>query len=84
MASEIRYKASVEKDLRKIPRHDAAKILDCIETDLAASPGKDKRLAGSFMGLYSYRVGNYRVIYSLHGETILVLRISHRKDVYRE
>ncbi|MBN2078334.1 MAG: type II toxin-antitoxin system RelE/ParE family toxin [Spirochaetes bacterium] len=84
MACEVRYKASVEKDLRKIPRADAKRIMGRIDTDLTSAPGKDKQLSGNFKGLYSYRVGDYRVVYSLHGEVILVLRIAHRKDVYKE
>ena len=45
---------------------------------------KDKQLSGNFKGLYSYRVGDYRVVYSLHVEVIIVLRIAHRKNVYEE
>ena len=60
------------------------RILDAIEGDLASHPGKDKALKGQFAGLFAYRVGDFRVVYSLQGETILILRISHRKEVYRD
>ena len=83
MVCEIRYKASVEKDLRKLPKNDVKKIVGRIEDYLAKDPGKDKQLSGDYKGLYSFRVGNYRIIYSTHGNTILVLRITHRKDAYR-
>jgi len=82
LACEIKYKASVEKDLKKLPQKEIEKILERIESDLAENPGKDKQLSGKYRGLYSYRVGNYRVIYALLAEVILVLRITHRKDVY--
>jgi mRNA interferase RelE/StbE len=82
MAAKIAYKVSVRKDLKNLDQSVIARILDAIETDLAAHPGKDKSLKGQFEGLYSYRVGDWRVIYSLAGETVLVLKIAHRKESY--
>ncbi len=84
MAASVSYKASVKKDLKLLDRSVAVRILDAVDTDLAAHPGKDKMLKGRFEGLYSYRVGDWRVIYSLIGEAILVLRIAHRKEIYRD
>jgi mRNA interferase RelE/StbE len=83
LACEIRFKESVARDLKRLDPPVAAAILQKLETVLAQSPGKDKQLTGDFTGLYSWRTGDYRVIYSLHGETILVLRIAHRKDAYK-
>lgn len=82
--ARISYKASVRKDLKGLDRKTAERILDAIEGDLAAHPGKDKALKGQFEGLYSYRVGDWRVIYSIIGESVLILRIAHRRDSYRE
>ena len=46
---------------------------------------KIKALQGEFKGLYRLKLRTYRVIYEKVGDklVILVLRISHRKDVYR-
>jgi len=79
----VQFKASVKKDLRKIDRKEAKRILDSIEKDLASDPGKGTQLTGEFSGLYKYRIGNYRIIYDILRESILVLRIGHRKDVYK-
>jgi len=81
---KISYKSSVEKDFRKIDRSQIIRILNKIDNDLASNPGKGKELTGTFTGLYSYRVGNYRIIYTiLHKkETILILRVGHRKEIY--
>lgn len=80
----VTYKASVEKDLRRLDKTEAAKILDRIEKDLARDPRKGTPLTGSFKGLYRYRSGDYRVIYAMISDGILVLRIGHRKDVYKD
>ena len=35
------------------------------------------------IGQYRYRIGDYRVIFEVGGDTIYVTRINHRKEVYR-
>ena len=79
---KVSFKASVEKDLRKIDKNEREKILKKIKNELITNTGIDKQLTGTFKGLYSYKVGNYRIIYSILKEEILILRISHRKDAY--
>ena len=83
MAYKVLYKTSVRKDLKRIDKKEVVKILNVSEGKLSESPKAGKRLTGEFTGLYSYRVGDFRVVYTLLGESILILRISHRKDVYR-
>jgi mRNA interferase RelE/StbE len=84
LASKILYKESVKKDLRGIEKKAARKILTKIETELAATPHEGKRLTGEFAGLYSLRVGDYRAIYTILGDGVLILRIGHRKEVYKK
>jgi mRNA interferase RelE/StbE len=79
---KISFKASVEKDLRKIDPKERTNIINKINTELLINPGNDKKLSGEYKDLYSYRIGNYRVIYTLMTDEILILRIGHRKDVY--
>jgi len=79
----VLYKASVERDLKKLDHSVALRVLDQIEQDLATDPGKGEPLKGAFQGLFKYRIGDYRVIYTKTQDGILVLRIGHRKDVYR-
>ncbi len=83
MEYNIVYKSSIKKDLRRIDRKKLPAILEDIEGVLKGSPLKGKELKGEFEGLFSYRVGDYRVIYTILGNTVMVLRISHRKDAYK-
>jgi mRNA interferase RelE/StbE len=83
LAVEVLYKASALKELKRLDRREALRLVERIDTDLARHPGKDKALAGPFKGLFSYRVGDYRVVYTILDGAILVLRIAHRRDVYR-
>jgi len=80
---KILYKKSVSKDLDNIHPEQRLKIVNRIEKDLTTDCNKGKRLAGEFEGLWRLRIGDYRVIYTFIPEGILILRIAHRKEIYR-
>ena len=69
--------------MKKIDKTQAEQILDKIEKELSENPDSYPQLSGKFSGLRKFRVGNYRIIFTLIEDTVLILRISHRKDVYR-
>jgi mRNA interferase RelE/StbE len=43
-----------------------------------------RRLTASAMGSYRFRIGDYRVIFDLEGSDIVVLRIGHRRNIYKK
>ena len=83
---KVVYLDQVEDDLKKLDKPIVRKILSKIETYLVQDPkGLGKQLTGEFQGYWRYRWGDYRVIYKIseHEILITVLRISHRKEVYK-
>ena len=85
MASyKVEFSKRVRKDFREIPEHDANRILSKIKA-LAEEPlpADSKKLKGE--ELFRIRVGNYRVIYSIEDEKMLVfvVKLGHRKDIYK-
>lgn len=80
----IQFRKSVADDLRPIPKQDVARILRRIRqlADDPRGPGVEK-LSGQ--DKYRVRQGNYRIIYEIVDETlvVIVVRIGHRRDVYR-
>jgi mRNA interferase RelE/StbE len=80
----IFFKRSVEKDLSGIPKKDVRKILNRIKTleNDPCPPGYEK-LTGQER--YRLRQGRYRIVYSIQDDelTIWVVKVGHRKDVYR-
>jgi mRNA interferase RelE/StbE len=80
---KIEYKSSVDRDLRRLDRQVASRVIDRVEDALGASDLRPIPLSGPFEGLYKVRVGDYRVIYTLAAERVLVVRIAHRREVYR-
>ena len=51
---------------------------------LAKNPLKNaKKLIDSRLGQYRWRIGNYRIIFDIEESNIVVLRIRHRKEIYK-
>ncbi|MEW5691720.1 MAG: type II toxin-antitoxin system RelE/ParE family toxin [Candidatus Hydrogenedentota bacterium] len=85
MVYKINYKKSVTKDLDKIDKRQCRRLLNKIEKELSLYPRKGKELVGDFKGLFSYRIGDYRIIYSIiSNNEILILRVAHGKEVYKK
>jgi len=82
---KIQIVKSAHKALLKIPSDIRKKIADAINK-LAFNPHPDgsKKLKGS--QFYRIRAGDYRIIYTIEENilTILVVRIGHRKEVYKK
>ena len=83
MNYEIAFKKSVSRDLKKIDSEQAKRILNKIETELPQKAGTLPTLTGKFSGLRKFRVGDFRVIFSIIGDKAIILRIGHRKEVYK-
>jgi mRNA interferase RelE/StbE len=84
LAYNIVYKDSVHRDLKKLSKAEAARILDQIEAELSKKADSYPLLKGQFAGLRRYRAGDYRVIYAILEDDVLILRIGHRRDVYKK
>ncbi|MHA1649225.1 MAG: type II toxin-antitoxin system RelE family toxin [Candidatus Helarchaeota archaeon] len=42
-----------------------------------------RKLVNPKIGTYRFRIGDYRVIFDIDKENIIILRIGHRKDIYK-
>jgi len=81
----IEFTRSAEKDLRRLERSRIGSILEeisCLSND--PRPHGVKKLAGAER-TYRIRVGDYRFVYEIENDVLLVLviRVAHRKDVYK-
>lgn len=84
MTYSLSIKQSAAKALAKIEGEDRQRIINAIDL-LKTNPAAGSVLKGEFSGLRRIRVGNYRVVYEVQDEklVILVIRIGHRREVYR-
>ena len=89
MAWRIEFDASASKELGKLDRHVARRIVAFLRDRVATVAGPrsvGQALHGTRFGeFWKYRVGDYRVIARIEDQQLLVLivRIGHRGDVYR-
>ena len=81
---KIEIKKSAVKELNKLPDNDLKKIIRKIQ-NLADTPRPSdcKKLTGEEK--YRIRSGNYRILYLIEDDilTIYVIKIGHRREVYR-
>ncbi|MDY7001899.1 MAG: type II toxin-antitoxin system RelE/ParE family toxin [Thermodesulfobacteriota bacterium] len=88
MAWKIEITRTAEKQITKLDKVSQGLIVRFLKERLkpAENPrGFGKPLRGDRAGLWRYRVGVYRLICEIKDQRvkILVLKIGHRKDVYR-
>ena len=84
MTFSIRIKQSAAKELKSISNMDQVRIVAAIDR-LAQNPYLGTALKGDLKGLRRLRVGDHRVLYEIRDDEliVLVIRIAHRRDVYR-
>ncbi|MGH7102010.1 MAG: type II toxin-antitoxin system RelE family toxin [Acetobacteraceae bacterium] len=89
MAWRIEFDARAEKELSRIGQQPAQRILKFLAERLAKTDDP-RRLGAALWGtqlgdFWKYRIGDHRLIASIEDQTgrIVVLRIGHRRDVYR-
>jgi len=82
LAYNIVFKKSVKKDLKQISIENAARIFQQIETVLSTMPLKFPFLKGALREFRKFRVGDYRVVYKVIEQDVVIHRIRHRRSVY--
>ena len=84
MTYSIRIKGSAAGELRRVAKPEMARIAAAIDR-LAENPFLGSALKGDLRGLRRLRIGDYRVLYEIQKDVlvVLVVRIAHRREVYR-
>jgi len=81
----LEIKRSAAKELEKIQKADRLRIIDRIQSlTKDPRPHGSKKLSGEEK--YRIRQGNYRILYQIHESivTVVVVKIGHRRDVYKK
>jgi len=79
---DIQFKPRAVRDIERLPSRIQAQVLARIEEMSNDLKGDVKRLT-NFTPEYRLRVGDYRVLFEVEKETIVIYRIRHRREVYR-
>ena len=74
----------LSEDLPTLHPDVRARLRCALRERIALQPAHyGKALRETLKGLWSLRVGDYRIIYTIEEGDVLVLRIGHRREVYR-
>jgi mRNA interferase RelE/StbE len=83
MPKKVAWTDPAKADLRAIDQTTALRILHGVARYLASGEGDVKRLQDVEPPEIRLRVGDYRVRFHDRGDSILVLAVGHRREVYR-
>lgn len=81
MKYQVRFKSKATKDLQKLPYQEQIRILAKIEAMTDNLQGDVKQLT-NFTPSYRLRVGNYRVLFEIEEQTLMIYRVKHRQKAY--
>ncbi len=81
----IKFTEEAKKKIQKLDPPIKLIIKKAIES-LAENPYRGKPLSYDLAGLYSLRTSNYRIIYRVKGEelVIIVITVGHRREIYEK
>ena len=82
MRYDVKFKPRAVKNIERLPPRIQALILAGIDEMSNDLKGDVKRLT-NFTPEYRLRVREYRVLFEIEEETIVIYRIRHRREAYR-
>ncbi len=71
------------RDMRRLDAQTHGRVLDALEA-LQDNPHQGIQLTSVAIGQWRIRIGDWRIRYDIEGEQILLYRVRHRRDIYRD
>jgi len=80
------FKKKAAKELEKLPLQIRKRILKKLKFySLQENPLRfAEKLRDRRFGEYRFRIGDYRILCDLEDHRIIILKVGHRKDIYRD
>ena len=78
-------KASALRDLSRLPKSVQKRIIKKLDFFIYADNPLQfaEKIKDFSLGGYRFRIGDYRVIFDIEKDSLIILVVGHRKDVYR-
>ena len=83
MEYKLVYTRRAAKDLSKLEPEVRKRIKETLERYAKAPFDYARKMIDPSLGTYRFRIGDYRVIFDLEGAQIVILRVGHRREIYR-
>ncbi|MDJ0508668.1 MAG: type II toxin-antitoxin system RelE/ParE family toxin [Crocosphaera sp.] len=81
MKYQVKFKPKAIKELEKLSSHNRTRIISKIEAMTDNLQGDIKKLT-NFFPQYRLRVGNYRVLFDIEDDTLIIYRVKNRQNAY--
>ncbi len=84
MAYQVTITPSADKVIARLPKEMRGRIADKL-VSLSSNPRPPGSVKLTGQDAYRIRVGDYRIIYTIHDDRliVLVIDVGHRREVYR-
>ena len=82
MRYRVELKPKAEKDLKALPQDDRSRVVERLRWLEDGLRGDVKRLSNHFPE-YRMRAGDWRVLFEIAEDRVIVYRIRHRREAYR-
>jgi len=81
---QVLYHRSIKKDLKKLDKKVVDLFFCTVKEKILKDPYAGVRLKGRYRDLWKFRIGDFRIIYSIEKDRIRIhiLRVRHRSNVY--
>jgi len=83
MSHELVYTRKAIKDIQRLGPEVKDRIGKTLLRYQEDPLSHAERLTDATLGEFRFRIGDYRVIFDLVGNEIVILRIGHRRDIYK-
>jgi len=77
------YTNRAEKDIKKLTPEIKKRIGQALSRYKQDPHGYSETLIDAKLGTYRFRIGDYRIVFDIEGSDIVILRVGHRRDIYR-
>jgi mRNA interferase RelE/StbE len=84
MNYKIVFTRRAAKDISKLEPEIKEKLGDALRRYGKNPLNYARKMIDPSLGNYRFRIGYYRVIFDIEGDEIIVLRVGHRKEIYRK
>ena len=83
MTYQLLYTQSAFDDIKKLDTIVKKRIKKKIEEYSSNPKQYAKKLVNAAIGSYRWRIGNYRIVFDIDINKIVILRVGHRKEIYK-
>lgn len=84
MRYKLLYTKTARADIQKLDFVARKRIKQKLEEYALKPLQYAKKLTNSLIGSYRWRIGNFRVVFDIHKQDIVILRIGHRREIYKK